>query len=302
MTQYNNNLSPLPWYTDIREQNHRKPYAYGEVYPLHTPLNFLLPWQVTRDALRSQPRSNDSLIITPIRSLEIYYDDGTLWRDVTSGIESDLHYDTYTVGEDAYDVITYVPQFAFAYDQPEGRYYAKMTDGTNTWYSEVFSSVADLSALVKVQWWDDQTLVFDAGRVIYDHGYRNTLYLATQLGKPTYNFDEEGEKRDGFFYPTKMLSEKTYHFQFLAPEYMCDAMRLARLSDHIEVTDQYGVVYTCDTFLITPKWGSNGDIATVAAEFDTNTVVKKTGSFATGSMTADFNDDYNDDYSTEQQQ
>lgn len=45
----NNNLSVLPFYTDIKEQNHRRSYAYGEVYPLYCPTNTLLPFQILRN-------------------------------------------------------------------------------------------------------------------------------------------------------------------------------------------------------------------------------------------------------------
>ena len=44
--QRNNNLSPLPWYRNINEQNHFKSYAYGEVYPLYWPLGNVPAFQV----------------------------------------------------------------------------------------------------------------------------------------------------------------------------------------------------------------------------------------------------------------
>jgi hypothetical protein len=42
----NNNLSVLPWYTSIEQQNARKWWAYGRVYPLFTPAGFILPFQI----------------------------------------------------------------------------------------------------------------------------------------------------------------------------------------------------------------------------------------------------------------
>ena len=41
----NNNLSVLPWYTSIEQQNARKWWVYGRVYPLFTPAGFILPFQ-----------------------------------------------------------------------------------------------------------------------------------------------------------------------------------------------------------------------------------------------------------------
>jgi hypothetical protein len=45
-TNNNNNYSVLPFYTDIKEQNHRKPYAFGEVYALFALVNQILPFQI----------------------------------------------------------------------------------------------------------------------------------------------------------------------------------------------------------------------------------------------------------------
>ena len=56
-TNNNNNYSVLPFYTDIQEQNHRKPYAYGEVYPLYAPINQILPFQIDVVAAPTAPIS-----------------------------------------------------------------------------------------------------------------------------------------------------------------------------------------------------------------------------------------------------
>ena len=54
-------------------------------------------------------------------------------------------------------------------------------------------------------------------------------------------------------------------------------MRLARMADHVKITDRYSTVYECDTFLITPKWEVQGNVASVDAEFQTNMVAKRIG-------------------------
>jgi hypothetical protein len=120
----------------------------------------------------------------------------------------------------------------------------------------------------------------DGAAIAYDLGssfFHNIVLLNTQLGKPEYEYEEEGENRDGLFFPEKMISEKTYKFNFLANEPLCDVMRLARMSDHIRITDRYGNVYNCDTFLMTPKWEVQGNVASVDAEFQTNFVAKRIG-------------------------
>lgn len=49
MIQSNNNLSVLPFYTNVNWQNAKKSYAYGDVYPLATPIRRMLPFQVLRN-------------------------------------------------------------------------------------------------------------------------------------------------------------------------------------------------------------------------------------------------------------
>ena len=75
----------------------------------------------------------------------------------------------------------------------------------------------------------------------------------------------------------KQLSEKTYRFTVLAAEYVCDVMRFIRMADSIVITDKYGRTYNCDTFLMTPKWETQGNLASVEVEFQTNTVAKRIG-------------------------
>ena len=127
---------------------------------------------------------------------------------------------------------------------------------------------------------------------------QNVVYLPTQVGKPEYDFQEEGEKRDGYFFPEKQTSEKIYKFSFLAPEYLCDAMRIIRMSDHVQITSR-GETYSADSFLITPKWQEQGDLAGVEAEFETDTVIKKIGRGVVVTNLGDYNSDFNNDFNNE---
>ena len=284
MTQ-NNNISVLPWYNTLGEQNHRKSYAYGAIYPLIAPANILLPFQIMRST-----RSNG------ITSVVLYDKTGATVADITSSmIEAGLQVVRFqTLG---YDVILYPATLPMPINMLDGIYYMRLSDGVQTWYSEMFTAVQDVSGYVKVQWWDVENLVFDAGQIVYmNPTYKNTLYLNTELGKPEYEFEEEGQDRDGYFFPEKQISLKKYKCTILAPEYLCDVMRFIRMADYIRVRDKYGNVYNCDTFLITPKWQTQGDLASVEIEFKTDTVVKKIGRGYLTSDNGDFNDDYNNDF------
>ena len=184
---------------------------------------------------------------------------------------------------------------------PEGRYYIRaIINQTETFYSEVFTIVNDVSSYLKITWWDIDDFVMDAGTIVYKNlAFKNILYLCTDIGKPEYIFEEEGETRDGYFFPVKQISEKRYRFSFLASEYLLDVMRFIRMADFAEI-EYHGQKYSLDTFLITPDWEDNGDIASVQAEFDTATVAKKIGLGYIKAQRGDFNDDFNNDFNNQQ--
>lgn len=282
----NNNISVLPWYTSIIEQNHRKSYAYGAIYPLFAPADRLLPFQIIRNT-----RSNT------VTSVVLYEKTGKRVANITRYMkETGLQIFRFqTLG---YDVILYPSILPMPLNQLDGIYYMTLSDGVQTWYSEMFTVVQDVSGYLKIQWWDIENLVFDAGQIVYKNpDFKNTLYLCAELGKPNYEFEEDGEERDGYFFPEKQISVKTFKCTILAPEYLCDVMRFIRMADYIHITDKYGREYDCDTFLITPKWQTQGDLASVEIEFKTNTVVKKIGrGYITTANKGDFNRDFNNDF------
>lgn len=282
----NNNISVLPFYTNINEQNHRKSYAYGEVYPLFCQAGLLLPFQIQRTH-----RNNT------ITQVSLYRKDGTFIAHLQNSMtEAGLTIVPFTAL--GYDIILFPAIFPISsIVMMDGQHYLTLTDGVETWYSEVFTIVQDMSPYLKIEWYNDENLVFDGGQFVFNNPrFHNFLYFATEVGKPEYTFEEEGESRDGFFFPEKQLSEKRYKCTILAPEYLCDVMRLIRMCDHVRVTDKYGRIYDCDTFLITPDWQEQGDLASVEIEFETDTVVKKIGRGYTVPSGADFNNDYNNDY------
>lgn len=175
------------------------------------------------------------------------------------------------------DVIVYPGLFPISPVFVNGQYYAEMSDGTDTWYSEIFTISKAASSYLKIEWWDIEDFVMDAGTIVYtEPTYRNRLYIPTDIAKPEYEFEEESEDRDGYTFPIKQISKKTFHFSFLASEYLLDVMRFIRLSDYVVITYK-GQRYSVDSFLLSPEWEDYGDIASVDAEFTTATVAKKIG-------------------------
>ena len=94
---------------------------------------------------------------------------------------------------------------------------------------------------------------------------------------PEYAMTEDGEERDGRFFPIKQISEKKYHFKCILPEYACDCIRLAGLSDVVKITDQYGREYDVEHIEFDVSWLDGGALAEVDVTFETDTVVKKIG-------------------------
>lgn len=281
----NNNLSVLPWYTSIEQQNARKWWAYNRVYPLFTPAMFMLPFQILRTH-----RSG-----TTISSFRVYTKTGVLVGNFTQAIrDAGITIKQFT--SLGYDVIVFSGQMPVFTQFADGQYYATISDGTQTWYSEIFTVVNDIEPYLKITWWDLSDFTMDAGTIVYTNpSYKNVLYLQSDIAKPEYTFEEEGETLDGYFFPTKQISEKRYRFNFLASEYLLDVMRFIRMADFAEIECR-GQRYSLDTFLITPEWEDNGDVAAVEAVFDTATVAKKIGLGYIKAKRGGFNDDFNNDF------
>lgn len=282
----NNNLSVLPWYDSIEQQNARKWWTFGRIYPLFTPAMFLLPFQIIREHRNT----------TTITDFKVYTKDGVLVGTFTQQInEAGIYFKQFaTLG---YDVIVFPGLLPVFTQFADGQYYARISDGTQTWYSDVFTVVNDIAPYLKIEWWDDADFVMDAGRIVYtDPAFKNVAYLQAEIAKPEYVFEEDVEQRDGYLFPVKMISEKKYKFSFLASEYMLDVMRFIRMADHVKITNG-GQVYFPDSFLLTPEWENEGDVAGVAAEFETNTVAKKLSlAYLREQQRGDFNSDFSNDF------
>lgn len=291
----NNNLSVLPFYTSIGQQNARKWWVYNRVYPFYANASYILPFQIMWNDFPTLP--NQFLA-------ELYKPDGTFVSRL-SDLEQQIKVANYN-NEMGIAVIYYIGALPLVNPLPIGQYYIKLIatapspdPRTYVFYSEIFTSVMDLSGYVKIEWWDKRDFVMDGGVIVYNNNgniFKNILYLESDIAKPEYLFTEEQEDRDGFSFPVKQISEKKYRFSFLASEYLLDVMRFIRMSDYINIYYN-GQAYTPDSFLITPEWEDNGDVAVVKAEFETATVAKKIGwGYSRAEGAGDFNNDFNDDY------
>ena len=279
----NNNLNILPFYDSLEEQNHKKSYAYNSIYTLIAEDSKLLPFQINRPHLG-----------LPVNKLLLWnLDTGTSVNILSEATASGLNVKQFA-GE-GYDLIISPSLLIFPtlVMQP-GQYYLELGDTDKTWYSEVFTVVTNLSQFLKIEYSDNAAIQYTGGHIDYSDQYRNFLYVQSEIGKPDYNFEEEAQKRDGYTFIEKQISEKKYKFEFLAPEFLCDALRIVRMHDFIKIYYQ-GKTYDVENIIFEPKWKEQGDLAIMEVEFECDTIIKKIGrGYVPGST--DFNNDFNNDY------
>ena len=121
------------------------------------------------------------------------------------------------------------------------------------------------------------------------------IYMNTQIGKPEYDFEEEATDRMGYTFIESQVSKKIYKFVFLAPEYLCDALRIVRLCENKKITSKLQV-YDLTTFSMEPEWEDQGDLAAVECEFETDTVIANIGGYEPELVGGDFNNNFNNDF------
>jgi len=202
--------------------------------------------------------------------------DGSVTSSITSQmVATGLEVTAYP--DQGYDIIKYKGDADMSLTTAEGAYYIEVTDGTNTWYSEVFMIVNDESNHLRIEYYCEDDIQYTDGVIEFTDDFKFVLYLPAQLGRPEYPFEETVTTRDGYQFPEIQISNKTFKFNFYAPEFLLDAMRLIRMMDHVTITNK-GDEYQVDTFLVgPPNWQDGGVFAAVEAEFQCDTVVKKIG-------------------------
>ena len=256
----NNNLNPLAFYKSQNDMFRARPYNYGIKYPLYMPLNRVTPFQIIRGSSES----------TTLTSAKIYND-----RDVeVATVTSYMSVNVVTIGASK------VMQFKcgnYANLTP-GQYTMRVVIGNDTYYSEVFTAYANIGKLVKVEYYNADPIIFDEGALTYDNGFKFELYLCTEIAKPEYLFEEESTKRGGFTFVENQISSKQYKMVIAAPEYLCDAIRIIRLHDHVAITKD-GNAYEAYNFTPSYQWNDVGDLAQVTITFESNTVLQKISAY-----------------------
>lgn len=266
MTHYN--ITPLAFYTDLNDQNHRLSYAENRSFALFSPAQSFLPFQIISN--------NKATNITSISLFDFNDNVVTPPQNLTNYFQSNISFIT----KPDYNVLVYNSANSLSSDLQEGCYYLRIVTNRETFYSELFMSKKNLRArdTVGIFYWDENEFDFQTvpGILYYapDQSYRNAVYIETELAKPEYVIDEVIEDRNGFKFFEKQLVKKTYRFSFLAPEFLCDALSLVPLHDFINILHD-GKVFRVYDILFTPEWLEDGFYAKVEVEFSTDAIFKK---------------------------
>lgn len=281
MKLVNNNTSPLPFYDDIALQNHRKDYAFGNVYQLITYRNMLLPFQVILASGAA------------IGWIRLHDFNTEKYIDITKSMkENGLTIKSYT----GFKVLKYPGNLPVAEIKHEGRYYlAILISGAGIIYSDVFTVTNRVDDYLLLEYSNSYNFELKGGIVDFSDNFKFQCYLNTQVGRPEYDFEEEATERMGYTFIESQVSKKIYKFTFLAPEYLCDALRIVRLCENKQAISKKQV-YDMTTFSMEPEWQDQGDLAAVECEFETDTVIANIGGYTPKLIGEDFNNDFSNDY------
>lgn len=281
-----NNISPLPFYTNLQQQHHRKDYAFGQIYPLISEGNYLLPFQFIVKGSEVDSEFNEdfdqaydkgsTLMASNINILGVYL------RDLASNTSVDITSDmlagrlTITPLDNDLYIFKYPATLPINAISHEGPYYLAIQTNIGTLYSEVFISTNNVSGYIKLDYANTYNLQMNQGHIDFTDDFRFKCYLDTEIGKPEYTFEEEATIRMGYPFVESQISKKTYRFVCIMPEYLCDALRVMRLCNSKRIFAPRGY-YEPFSFSMNPKWEEQGDLASVECEFETDTIIQNIG-------------------------
>lgn len=265
-----NNFSPLAFREKSMKATYKKWYAYGKEFALPFSTTELPPFQFTVANLPSFDPT----------TVEVSLVDEATGTRVATGVKikvdsMDEHNSVLYVspGSNVYAKSIEPGVYRAEFTIPEGETYVStpicVTDGIET-----------NTNFVKLEYWNDEKLAYPNGFVTTgtDNDFKFQMYIPTTFFKPKYEFEEEITKRAGYKFLELQTCNKVFGFNFLAPEYICDALRLVRLSDYIRFSHD-GEYYNALNFEYNPDWQDNGYLAAIECQFETDTIIQKLPSF-----------------------
>lgn len=272
-------ISPIPFYDSLSEQFKNNPTAFGTNYPLlammDEPPTFFF---FTDDDIDVSHIHNISIVQVGVQSIDVtsrFVGHGLLMADAEAEDGSHNSYIRFSPSDD----------FAFSFPAVGMYYYVievnREDDTPSVYYSELFCVKDDKQNAIRIEYGSPNLLTTPFGIIplgSLEAGFTLHMWVDALIGKPEYIFEETVTTRMGYEFMENCLTKKTYQFVVMAPEYLCDAMRLIKLCPDRTIT-QYNKSYHPITFDMSVDWQEQGDLAAVTVTFDTDTVITALGGY-----------------------
>lgn len=285
-------LSPLKIYDAVNKQCHRKSYAYNHISPLVVPLHYISPFQFVISDIDSD-LSVDEIYIRDIDDRRIT---GNVLQDLQDAGFTYVTVHTYKIA-----IFNGLSQVEIPALNIEGLYYLEFVcSNGDELFSEVCCGISNLDDYLQIEYWNQGNNPFyiKNGAIAFPNLFHFKIYLKTEIGKPEYKFEEEGTKRLGYTFIETQVSKKIYKFNVVIPEFLCDAMRIIRLCSN-KIISSHGDELDAISFEIEAEWQTQGDLASVTCEFETDNVIANLGGYVSPLIGGDYDgNDYNRDFNT----
>lgn len=267
--EVHNNFSPLAFRKKESKATYEKWYAFGKNYAIPASANTLTPFQFTE--LNIPVFDPDTIEVEAV-------------NEETGEATKTGVYVSFDVMPEHGGVLYVSPgKNSFREALPQGTYRARFSIGDQVYISTPFCVIPGIETSSKyllIEYWNDEKIVYPDGFITTgtNNDFRYQMYVPATICKPKYEFEEELTKRAGYKFLELQTSTKVYAFTFVAPEFICDAMRLIRLSDYIRISHD-GEYYNALNFEFDVDWQEQLYLAAVDCQFETDSIIQKLPSF-----------------------
>lgn len=267
--EVHNNFSPLAFRKKESKATYEKWYAFGKNYAIPASANTLIPFQFTDvNVGEIQP---DSIEVVAVN------------QETGEGIKTGVYVSRDDMPEHGSVLYVSPGKNSFREALPQGTYRAEFSIGTQFYISTPFCVIPGIETSSKyllIEYWNDEKIAYPGGFITTgaNNDFRYQIYVPATICKPKYEFEEELTKRAGYKFLELQTSTKVYAFTFVAPEFICDAMRLIRLSDYIRISHD-GEYYNALNFEFDVDWQEQLYLAAVDCQFETDSIIQKLPSF-----------------------
>lgn len=267
--EVHNNFSPLAFRKKESKATYEKWYAFGKNYAIPASANMLTPFQFTE--LNIPVFDPDTIEVEAV-------------NEETGEATKTGVYVSFDVMPEHGGVLYVSPgKNSFREALPQGTYRARFSIGDEVYISTPFCVIPGIETSSKyllIEYWNDEKIAYPGGFITTgaNNDFRYQMYVPATICKPKYEFEEELTKRAGYKFLELQTSTKVYAFTFVAPEFICDAMRLIRLSDYIRISHD-GEYYNALNFEFDVDWQEQLYLAAVDCQFETDSIIQKLPSF-----------------------